>query len=96
MPLHVATGHKSIFSLVQKPRSCFPLNYTLTLSEDGQSNVTVEPTLLTGSGEREMVAETTGLKENTVYSASLSAHNKFQFSIQNPVTVQAAFGERCY
>ena len=77
-------------SLVQRPESCFPLNYTLTLSEEGGPEEVIA-VQVTGS-ESEMVAEATGLKENSRYSATLSASNHFQFSIDDPVTTEVSFG----
>ena len=80
----------SLLLPVQRPESCFPLNYTLTLSEEGGPEEVV-PVQVTGS-ESEMVAEATGLKENSRYSATLSANNHFQFSIDDPVTTEVSFG----
>ena len=74
----------SLLLPVQRPESCFPLNYTLTLSEEGGPEEVV-PVQVTGS-ESAMVAEATGLKENSHYSATLCASNHFQFSVDDPVT----------
>ncbi|CAI8002957.1 hypothetical protein GBAR_LOCUS3513, partial [Geodia barretti] len=84
-------NHSSLLfsSLVQRPESCFPLNYTLTLSEEGGPEEVV-PVQVTGS-ESAMVAEVTGLKENSHYSATLSASNHFQFSVDDPVTTEVSF-----
>ncbi|CAI8023808.1 hypothetical protein GBAR_LOCUS13899, partial [Geodia barretti] len=73
----------------QRPESCFPLNYTLTLSEEGGPEEVIA-VQVTGS-ESEMVAEATGLKENSRYSATLSASNHFHFSIDDPMTTEVSF-----
>ncbi|CAI8046164.1 hypothetical protein GBAR_LOCUS25513 [Geodia barretti] len=73
----------------QRPESCFPLNYTLTLSEEGGPEEVIA-VQVTGS-ESAMVAEVTGLKENSHYSATLSASNHFQFSMDDPVTTEVSF-----
>ena len=75
---------------VQKPDSCFPLNYSVTLSQDeGLQPLQTNP--VPGS-EMVLMAEVTGLRENMVFSASLSATNNFQFSIDNPQTSNFSFG----
>jgi hypothetical protein len=69
----------------ERPVSCFPLNYSVSLREGvGETQVVgVPPQASSGSGQESL--QVPGLRENSRYSALLSASNSFQFSTESPV-----------
>ena len=81
------------FYILQKPLSCFSLNYSLTSSQAELSELNIVKTALASSLMAIEVIEVAGLRENRRYSAVLSASNQFQFSIDNPVrSEEISFG----
>ena len=66
------------------PESCLLFQYHVTLFDERASIETAES--LPGSTDSDTVTlYIPGLRENTNYSATVSAHNHFQFSIDSPV-----------
>ena len=75
----------------QRPLSCFPLNYSLSLSDELCGNTTMFQVLAMSVNGYEVI-EVGGLRENTRYSAVLTTSNHFQFSILSPVRSEVSFG----
>ena len=79
--------------MLQTPHSCFPLTYNVTLYDE-VANIEMEVSALASSDGGTETIEIAGLRENTRYSATLSAYNHFQFSTNNPVQADpVSFGE---
>ena len=79
--------------MLQTPRSCFNLTYNVTLYDEVAGTGMEVSALASSEGGRETI-EVAGVRENTRYSATLSAYNHFQFSMDNPVQADpVSFGE---
>ena len=77
--------------MLQTPHSCFPLTYNVTLYDELAGTEMEVLASSDGNTETSVIA---GVRENTRYSASLSAYNQFQFSMDNPVQANnVSFGE---
>ena len=82
-----------LFPMLQTPDSCFPLTYNVTLYDElADTEMEVSPVASSDGGTVTIVIAR--LRENTRYSATLSAYNHFQFSMNNPVQADpVSFGE---
>ena len=79
--------------MLQTPHSCFNLTYNVTLYDELADNETEVSVMASSDGSTETIV-IGGVRENTRYSATLSAYNQFQFSMDNPVQADSvSFGE---
>ena len=76
-----------VFCSLQMPRSCFSLNYSISLREEGSGTERLV-SAVNSSTEGPEVIEVARLKENIAYSLTVSARNHFQFSIDTPIVAE--------
>ena len=78
---------------LQSPASCFNLTYNVALFDE-RANIETAVSLPGSTDSDTVTLLIPGLRENTNYSATVSAHNHFQFSIDSPVQAdRSSFGE---